>query len=129
MGKASREARKLAELQEMAQDLTGIQFRKYLNKGFYADPVSIRTSLGPGMGVALRFIMNDDSEHDPIILDPLGMINLICSISTVLAGRAVPAPQPPDEAESGADQGDTQQATGQQAPGEATTPSGLILPT
>lgn len=118
MGKASRiKARELAEMAAMSQDLQGLQFKKYMASGFNCNPLIIQTSLGPAQGVGLQFVMQDETEHEVIILDPIGMINLIAAVSNVLAGRAVPAPQPPGEEDTPGTE-----------PAETVSPSGLILP-
>lgn len=122
MGKNSRiKAREIAEMQAMSMDLQGLQFAKYLCQGFNCTAVTIQTNLGPAAGVTLQFVMKDESEHEPIILDPIGMINLIAAVSGVLSGRAVPAPQPPGT-------GEGESGEGEQPTSESTTSSGLILP-
>ena len=123
MGKNSRiKAREIAELQAMSMDLQGLQFAKYLCAGFNCTPVTIQTNLGPAAGVTLQFVMKDDSEHEPIILDPIGMINLIAAVSGVLSGRAVPAPQPPGTGEGESSGGDQTLAESR------TSEGGIILP-
>lgn len=120
MGKAAREARKLAEQAKLATDLNALKSRPLLLAGLEAMPVGIVTQYGPTIGAQLTFHMQNGDTHGPIILDAITAMTVIAAITTTLTqGR--PGPEPPGPAEA-------QPTSGEPPTLDNQTPSGIIIP-
>ncbi len=113
MGKASREQRRLQEQAAIAQDLSMLQTRPFLIAGVEVNPLGMMTPLGKTPGVEVIFHMQNGEKHQPIILDPIAVINVVAAITSGLlvgigGGEAPGQPEP--------------------TPEPTTTESGLIIP-
>lgn len=114
MGKQARqENRKLAEMEAIGKDLNALMNAKYMLAGIQVDPVMMMTPVGPTQGCIITFHMNDGNQHEPIVIDIIGFINLVAATSSIMSGRGVPPPHPSVSAE---DQPDNSQPSNDQTP-------------
>ena len=86
MGKAAREQRRLQDQAQIAHDLSMLQVRPFILAGMEVRSVNMMTQLGKTPAVEVIFHMQNGDVHQPIVMDPPTVINLIAAITTNLLG-------------------------------------------
>lgn len=120
-------ARDIEQMAGMAADLQGLAVRGFMLKGFQVAPVMIQSNIGPMQGVQVVFAMQDGKEIGPVVIDVVGVLNLVAAITGALTGGAVPAPHP--QPPQGSQTPETTVATPGTEPAEAQpSQSGTTLP-